>query len=269
MAVYRVDEIDFFERKTHFKVSPRPYAHYHDKHELYYLAKGQAKYFVGNDIFMLEPGDMIFVPKGMVHHSDYGDSEVVERVLLSFDDELIDSENSEYISYLKENKYVRISQENQYELQNIFRGIEKETEKEESGYRKMQRLYFDQLLILISRYCHKGRGTHLSDSYVVVQNAAKFISENYNADLKLESLATKYYMSPWHFSRLFKSVTGMGLNEYINIARIRAAEKLLTDTDLPITKIAAECGFNDSNYFSNVFKKVKGITPKKYSMSRR
>ncbi|MEE0944045.1 MAG: AraC family transcriptional regulator [Clostridia bacterium] len=269
MALNKVDEIDFFERKTHRRFSPRPYAHYHDKHELYYLAKGQAKYFVGNDIFMLEPGDMIFVPKGVVHRADYGESQNVERVLFSFDDELIDEENSEYISYLKENKYVRISQENQYELKNIFLAIEKETEREQSGYRKMQRLYFDQLLILISRYSHKGRGTHLSESYIVVQNAAKYISENYNEDLRLEGLAEKYYMSPWHFSRLFKSVTGMGLNEYINIARIRAAEQLLSQTDLPITAVAAECGFNDSNYFSNVFKKIKGITPKKYQLARK
>ena len=269
MALYKVDEIDFFERKTHMRFTPRPYAHYHDKHELYYLAKGQAKYFVGNDIFMLEPGDMIFVPKGVVHRADYGESENVERVLFFFDDKIFDEENSEYISYLKENKYVRISQENQYELKNIFLGIEKETEREQSGYRKMQKLYFDQLLILISRYSHKGRGTHLSESYIVVQNAAKYISENYNEDLRLENLAEKYYMSPWHFSRLFKSVTGMGLNEYINIARIRAAEQLLSKTDLPITAVAAKCGFNDSNYFSNVFKRIKGITPKKYQLARR
>lgn len=269
MAVYKVDEIDFFERKTHRRFSPRPYAHYHDKHELYYLAKGQAKYFLGNDIFMLEAGDIVFVPKGTVHRVDYGESENVERVLFSFDDDLIDEDNVEYITYLKENKYVRVSQENQYELQNIFVCIEKETQREQSGYRRMQRLYFDQFLILLSRHSHRGRGTHLSDSYFVVQNAAKFISENYNEDLCLENLAAKYYMSPWHFSRLFKGVTGMGLNEYINIARIRAAEELLSKTNLPITAVAAECGFNDSNYFSNVFKKIKGVTPKKYQMARR
>lgn len=269
MALYKVDEIDFFERRTHRRFSPRPYAHYHDKHELYYLAKGQVKYFVGNDIFMLEPGDIIFVPKGVVHRADYGENENVERVLFSFDEEMIDGNNREYIDFLEENKYVRIGSEMRYEFENIFLGIERETQSEQIGYRRMQRLYFDRLLILISRYCGRGRGTKLSESNVVVRNAAKYISENYNEDLKLEKLAAKYYMSPCHFSRLFKSVTGMGLNEYINIERIRAAERLLAKTDLPITAVAAECGFNDSNYFSNVFKRINGQTPKKYQMERR
>ena len=54
--------------------------------------------------------------------------------------------------------------------------------------------------------------------------------------------------------------------EYLNHIRITAAEKLLIQTDMPITRIAMECGFNDSNYFAAVFKKIKGITPKKFSL---
>jgi two-component system response regulator YesN len=63
-------------------------------------------------------------------------------------------------------------------------------------------------------------------------------------------------------------MTGMGLSEYINIARVTAAEKLLLSADLPITEVATKCGFNDSNYFARVFKKLKGVTPKKYSMQK-
>jgi len=56
------------------------------------------------------------------------------------------------------------------------------------------------------------------------------------------------------------------LSEYINISRIAAAEKILKSGKYPITRVATECGFNDSNYFAAVFKKYKGITPKKYSI---
>ena len=57
-----------------------------------------------------------------------------------------------------------------------------------------------------------------------------------------------------------------GYKKFINISRITASEKYLLNTEKSITEIAALCGFNDSNYFASVFKKIKGITPKKYSL---
>ena len=73
-------------------------------------------------------------------------------------------------------------------------------------------------------------------------------------------------IGPSYFSKQFKAITGVGLIEYLNLTRITAAEKLLTETNRPITEVAMECGFNDSNYFAAVFKKIKGITPKKFSL---
>jgi len=130
----------------------------------------------------------------------------------------------------------------------------------------MQRLYLKQLLILISRFRLHNNTSNFSELFLIIQDSAKYISTNYSNDLSLKTLAKKYAMSPCYFSKQFKSITGVGLNEYINISRISAAERLLTDTNLPIIEVAAECGFNDSNYFAAVFKKIKGITPKKYSL---
>ena len=70
-------------------------------------------------------------------------------------------------------------------------------------------------------------------------------------------------------SKQFKSVMGIGFNEYINIVRVTASEKLLLSTNAPITQIAMDCGFNDSNYYAAVFKKIKGITPKKFSLQNK
>jgi len=99
-----------------------------------------------------------------------------------------------------------------------------------------------------------------------MQDAAKFITGNCRLELSHEFLSKKYSMSPSHFSKQFKHITGVGLSEYINVSRISLAEKLLVKTNKTITEIAGECGFNDSNYFASVFKQIKGITPKKYSM---
>ena len=97
------------------------------------------------------------------------------------------------------------------------------------------------------------------------RKAIGYISENYSGDLNLKTVASKFAMSESYFSKQFKNVTGVGFNEYVNISRVSAAEKMLVKSNRAITEIAADCGFNDSNYFAAVFKKIKGITPKKYS----
>ena len=76
-------------------------------------------------------------------------------------------------------------------------------------------------------------------------------------------------MSPGHFSKKFKSVTGFGLSKYITQVRILNAEKLLLHTGLSVTEIAGCCGYSDSNYFAAVFKAVKGVPPYRYAKMHR
>ena len=88
----------------------------------------------------------------------------------------------------------------------------------------------------------------------------------------MEHICKTFSISEGYLSRKFKAVSGIGLNQYITYVRICHAEKLLTETNLSVTEIAEKCGFNGSNYFSSVFKKMKGMTPlmyKKYSLTRR
>lgn len=243
-----------------------PQAHFHDKHELYFLGRGGVKYLIGSDIYLLEPGDMIFVPKGAFHQTGWYKNELAERILLVFDDDFAGAEYLPYLNALKKNKLIRIRPDKLYLFKEIFTKIEKEDQQKEPGYREMEQAYLRQLLILIDRYRAAEKGAELSDTYRLIQEAATYISKHYSNDLSLSFLAKKYALSPSRFSKLFKEVTGVGLSAYINMTRITAAEKLLTEQKRSITQVAEECGFNDSNYFAAVFKKLKGITPKKYSM---
>ena len=264
MAVYSTENSCFFERRIYNRPMTMPNMHFHDTHELYYLVKGQTKYFIGNEIFLLEPGDMVFIPKFVYHKTDNGNNAYVERLRLVFDDNIAGEDEKKYINQLKNKKLLKIPTENQPLFQSVLRQIEDEENNNQPGYKEMQHLWFRQLLILISRYCTEET-TAPSESFNIVQCIAKYISENYNTDLSLETLSAKYGISTCHLSRLFKNITGVGLNEYTNICRITAAEKLLCNTNISITQVATQCGFNDSSYFSAIFKKLRGLTPKKYA----
>lgn len=269
MDIENKEKLLSFHRSVRDHALVMPQAHMHDRHEMYFLEKGKIRYVVGNEIYILEPGDMIFVPKGELHKTTGENDGGVERLLFDFSDEAVGEECREYIEELKRDKLVRFPPEKVYKLQDIFRKMEHEKKHQSKGYVQLQCLYLREALILISRYRLKEDRTEASESYRIIQDAAKYISANFNTDLSLTFLAKKYAMSPGHFSKLFKSVTGAGLSEYINMARISAAEKLLLDAPVSVTAVATACGFNDSNYFAAVFKKLKGITPKKFAMMNR
>ena len=63
---------------------------------------------------------------------------------------------------------------------------------------------------------------------------------------------------------MFKSSSGMTIRAYANLLKLEDAKKLLSETDLSITEIALDTGFNDVSYFIKLFKKQFGISPLKY-----
>ena len=98
----------------------------------------------------------------------------------------------------------------------------------------------------------------------IIRETAEYIRQNYSENISLISLGKKFCLSESYLSRQFKAVLGIGLSDFITYIRITNAEKLLAETDAPITEIASACGYNDSNYFASVFKRLKGTTPHKY-----
>ena len=97
----------------------------------------------------------------------------------------------------------------------------------------------------------------------------QYMTANSAENLTLESMARRAMLSESHFSRLFKSTTSIGFKEYLNMLRVREAQRLLLNTSASVCEIAFSCGFNDSNYFSNSFKKITGITPLEYRKLKR
>lgn len=77
-------------------------------------------------------------------------------------------------------------------------------------------------------------------------------------------MAAAVGFSPNYLSRRFRQATGIGLHEYIVFIRLHHAARQLVSTDDSVTDIALRCGFSDSNYFKDAFKKKYGVTPRAY-----
>ncbi len=97
----------------------------------------------------------------------------------------------------------------------------------------------------------------------------RYIQRHYSMDLTTDLICKKFSCSKSYFSHSFKSYTGKSLREYLTDIRLNYAKQLLEYSSLSVTQISFSIGFNDSNYFSNVFKQKIGTSPLLYRKSKK
>ena len=97
-----------------------------------------------------------------------------------------------------------------------------------------------------------------------VQSVKEYIEKHYQEKITLNLLAEQFFINKFYLTRIFKEQYGISVNSYLLQVRITHAKQLLRFSDLSIEKVGQECGMNDANYFSRMFKKVEGITPGEY-----
>ncbi|WP_216830775.1 helix-turn-helix transcriptional regulator [Alkalihalobacterium elongatum] len=97
-----------------------------------------------------------------------------------------------------------------------------------------------------------------------IETAKKFIQLNFYESITLKEVSNLVYLSPSHFSRMFKEETGYNYVEYLMRYRVDRSKNQLKMTMLPIEVIACNHGFSSAAYFSTTFKKLEGVTPSEY-----
>ncbi|MBQ6175234.1 MAG: helix-turn-helix domain-containing protein [Clostridia bacterium] len=111
-----------------------------------------------------------------------------------------------------------------------------------------------------------ARQTPADQKYAhVISQAEQYVRENYcDPNISLLSAARHVGMSSAHFSTVFSQTTGRPFIAYLTALRIERAKELLRTTNMRLSDIAMEIGYNEPNYFSHVFRKTEGVTPKEY-----
>ena len=102
----------------------------------------------------------------------------------------------------------------------------------------------------------------------VVYKVMDYVKANYAQKITLDDIARHVFLSRSYLSSIFKEETGDSLFAYINKVRISKSKMLLLDSAVNLVDVAGLCGFDDQSYFTKVFKKATGISPKKYRDTR-
>ena len=103
----------------------------------------------------------------------------------------------------------------------------------------------------------------------IVLNAIKYMEAHYQRDITLAEISNVTHVSPNYFSKLFKNETGVNFIDWLNNLRIEKSYQLLQQNDLKIYEVANQVGYTDYKYYSALFKKKTGITPKQFRDGKR
>jgi len=210
MSSMSVDEL--ISRHVTTQGDSMPHVHYHERHELYYMAKGSTTYYIGDKIFHVEQGDFVFIPKGILHKTDYEDAACGERVLLSFGDRVFTGELQSLREELCNSRLICVDKEKLPYLEGLLQKIETEYQEKDAYQPVMINLYITELLIQIFR-CKYEQRTALSGMDQTIYLISKYISTHCQEPLSLKELSREFAMSESHLSRKFKAYTGIGINK--------------------------------------------------------
>ncbi len=152
------------------------------------------------------------------------------------------------------------------EYQNLFRKMIKELQLCRMGYETMLVHQFQVLLALLFRIRHNP---YVTGSLVEqkINDAMLYFDENYVKPLKVNEYAASIYVSSCWFIRSFRNYTGVTPLQYIINVRMANARELLLNPALSVADVASLVGYDDPLYFSRLFKKSVGISPKEYRKS--
>ena len=253
--------------------------HYHQEYELFYMVSGRCRMFVNHTIYHLKAGDMLLIEPMALHRTMYGITQENERIDVTFGTEALEWMNqhcgTEWMEMSKKQPFLELEPGRRSYVEQLFQKMMAEKQKKDQFSEMMSQVYLCELMVFIGRQlegekytAHKGglqlELTQKQELEEPIQQAARYIYTHFDEPLTLEIMAEMVHMSPTYFSRRFRQITGFGFKEYINYVRLKEASKLLLETRLPLMEIAHRCGFSDSNYFGDLFKKEKGISPRMY-----
>ncbi len=242
--------------------SPLQPDHYHNFFEIFYLMTGECRFLLKDSVYQLSKGDLVFIAPGEPHHSLYAPGDFCEIVNICFKKDHIPQPSAEEFRSFMGSVPVLY----QEEFHNLLARMLSENSHIDEYSDSFMSCYLKELLLMLMRHSvmNEKEPELLNSKDADILLATKYIYKNFKKPLTLKEVSDVASLSPTYFSKKFKQITGMGFKEYLNFVRLKHAQAALLTTNNTITDIALEYGFNDSNYFKDMFKKVYGKSPREF-----
>jgi AraC-like DNA-binding protein len=251
-----------------------------DFSELVIVMNGSAKHIVDDEKFHIKKGDVFVISNDTAHGYEDTENFVICNImyrsenLLSADYDIKKNAGFHALFVLepyftKEHSFksrLMLKPKDFEKIHTLTDIMLSEHQTKADGWQTFLQANFMTLVVMLSRLYSFGDSSEKMD-IINIAKSVSYIESHYTEDISIDELAEISHYSPRHFTRIFNETYHTTPLNYILSLRISRTCSLLKESQLPISDIALQCGFSDNNYFSRIFKKRTGLTPKQFRAS--
>lgn len=268
---YQHNEISFSQYK--YNKDRKSIEHTHDFFEIAYVADGCGKHIVNGKSFDISKGDYIIIDSSASH---YYTGEIEIRNLL-FRPRFLDKtyknirtiqEMYQTLMFNNTNRIAPVDPiycvfKDTNDILDKIMYIKEEIENKQIGYIECSKAVLLQIIMISIRNIFSENNSNSNSPIAYIE---KYIYEHYDEDINLSSLCNELGYSLSHISKKFKFETGYTFSEYLQKTRIHFACRFFVNSPgAKVYDVAEKVGYNDIKYFSKIFKKYIGTSPRTFS----
>ena len=273
-------------------------SHQHRFAEFVYIKRGSCVHHYKNSEVLLVPGDVFIIPPYNAHSFKinaevtiyncqyYPDkishewNEMYNNLILKesqkektkkdYEDilrnmSMISSESTKHVADINSQGIIHLSTKEIQNFETMLSIIRDEQIKKRIGYEYVKRYTFGLILITLRRVMagqYKDNNNFFSEKRKIIEDCFNYIEAHLSEKIDFGLVAKNINLSQNYFRTVFKDVTGLSPNNYLNRLRIVRSLEFLQLTNCSIADAAAQVGIFDANYFSRLFKKIMGYSPR-------
>ena len=237
--------------------------HTHTHTELFYIIGGKGQFLIEDRLYPVSSNQLVIINPNVLHTEVSLNAQPLEYVVLGVDGiELTMRENGN-------GQFCLLAPSESAEISTCLRNILREMELKNTGYKDICQAFTEILIIRLMRSIQLAVPAEPAAPNANHQCASvrRYIDLHFKEPLTLEQLAEESHMNKFYLSHAFKRQYGISPINHLIQRRLDESKYLLAETDLSVSQVAQLLGFSSSSYFSQLFRKAEGVSPREYRQS--
>ena len=253
----------FSVSRTDEKASAHPRVmHAHDDLvEIVLVRGGESRYYVGGTPYDARRGDLFIFNSRVVHDEPSGPEQPVATSSLALGGLLVPGLRENALIPEDASPVCRLSEQQARRLERLYDVLFEElTAGNDDGAHHL----LMAVLTLVEQFRAALAEGGAADANALARRIKDYIDRHFAEEFSLQQMADALHVSPYYLSHVCKEATGYSPLQYVLRRRIGEAQTLLITTDLPVTRIAAQVGYDNPSHFNAQFAKAVGMAPRTF-----